>query len=585
MASDTERRLAAILSADAVGYSRMMGLDEAGTVATLKSQREILAGLVRQHGGRVVDAPGDNLLAELPSVVDAVSCAIAAQRELESRNEARPEARRLRFRIGLHLGDMLVDGERIYGDGINIAARLESLAEPGGICISGAAHEQVLGKVPAGYDDLGEQRLKNIARPVRAFRLRPDARAEAGEFTVPGFGGRPAIAVLAFDNLSSDPEQAYFADGIAEDLITRLSASRYFPIIARNSSFVYKGRAVDAKQVSRELGVRYVVEGAVRRAGDRVRVSAQLIDATSGHHVWAEKFDRELSDLFDLQDEITETILAQLGPELTRVEFDRAVRRKPENPDAWECFLRGCWHALQPPSTQDAWSEPRKGQTFLQRAIELDPRMADAHAALAWSHYHSILYQWSEDPVRSVADCLQSAQRSVELDNGLASGHAALGVAYTTIGQYERAIASGERGVEFDPSSALCFFGLGLAFTFSNRPEEAVPMLEKAMRFSPRDPMLPQLIFTLAAAHLLADRHEEARACAERALELRKDPSAYRLLAAACGHLGRADEARAALDAMLQLTPGFCVDNLRLALPTVLVDCYLAGWRKAGWES
>ncbi|MBW1686872.1 MAG: adenylate/guanylate cyclase domain-containing protein, partial [Deltaproteobacteria bacterium] len=379
-----ERRLAAILCVDAVGYSRLMAEDEVATVRTLEAYREEMAALVRQHHGRVVDSPGDNLLAEFPSATEAVGCAVELQRVFEARNRARPAERRMAFRMGVHLGEVMAEGERIYGDGVNIAARLEGLAEPGGICISGAVHEQVESKLEAGFQDLGQQSLKNIPKPVRAFRV--DTGSEAGtpqsvprsgrrallaagvllllvvaglqvwrlergrsgapeaaapeaplsdeELTVPGFSGAPAIAVLAFDNLSGDPEQEYFADGIAEDLITRLSGWRWFPVIARNSSFTYKGQAVDVKQVSRELGVRYLVEGSVRKWGDRVRISAQLIDATSGHHLWAETYDRELRDIFALQDEITLAVVSAIRPELHRAERGRTLRKRPQNLDA-----------------------------------------------------------------------------------------------------------------------------------------------------------------------------------------------------------------------------------------------------------
>ena len=303
-----QRRLAAILCADAVGYSRLVAHDDEGTVRTLQAHRDALAGHVRQYGGRVVDDVGDNLLAEFPSVVDAVGCAVEAQRVLHKRNSELPDEARMPFRMGIHLGDVVVEGERIYGDGVNIAARLEGLAQPGGVCISGTVHEQVRSHFANLCEDLGEQSLKNIDHPIRTYRVRIEKSGVgdlASPFTVPGFGGRPAIAVLAFDNLSGDVEQEYFADGIAEDLITRLSSVCDLPVISRNSSFSYKGRAVDVKHVSRELGVRYVVEGSVRKAGEQVRITAQLIDATTGHHVWAERYDRRLSDIFAVQDEIT----------------------------------------------------------------------------------------------------------------------------------------------------------------------------------------------------------------------------------------------------------------------------------------
>ena len=316
-----ERKLAAILSADAVGYSRLMADDEAETVETIKAHKGLMGGLIRQHAGRVVDAVADDLMADFPSVVDAVACSVAIQSELATRNRDLAPTRKMLFRIGVNLGDVIVDQRRIYGDGVNIAARIQALADEGGVSISGTAFDQVEGKLGLEFDDLGQHQVKHIPRAVRVYRVRvTEAHEEATSQTVPGFSGRPAIAVLPFDNLSGDPDQEYFADGLVEDLITRLSTWRRFPVIARNSSFVYKGSAVDVRQVSQELGVRYVVEGSVRKDGDRVRISAQLVDATTGHHVWADRFDRKLQDVFALQDEITEAIASSMHPDLSRSE-------------------------------------------------------------------------------------------------------------------------------------------------------------------------------------------------------------------------------------------------------------------------
>jgi adenylate cyclase len=581
-----QRRLAAILNADAVGYSRLMARDEKGTLETLKAHLNLMGGLVRQHGGRVVDAVGDNLLAEFPSAVDAVACAVEVQRQLATRNAELPAECRLLFRVGINLGDLIVEGERVVGDGVNVAARIQTLAVPGGISVSETIFQQVENKLPIELEDLGEQTLKNVPKPVRVFRVGlpsapPDGSAAApGSFSVPGFAGRHAIAVLPFENLSGDSEQDYFADGIAEDLITAISTLRLFPVIARNSSFVYKGKAVDVKRVSRELGVRYVVEGSVRKAGSRVRVTAQLIDASSGHHVWADRYDRELQDIFALQDEIMETIIASLGPALSRAEIRRAMRRPPENLDAWDCIQRSLWHIFR--YTKDDVVE---AQSWLRRAIELQPHSSAAFGLMAISHIFEFIYQWSESPAESGEAAVREAERSVELDEDQPVALTALGFACSVTGRYERAIAMLERAIGLNPSSALACWALGGALTPAGRPEEAIPMIEKAIRLSPHDPWMHEFLFNLGGAQYLAGRYEEAAASARRSLDRKSDqPGVYRLLAAACGQLGRRDEARAALEALLRLVPDFSAAKLRIFLPPDVVERYLEGLRKAGWE-
>jgi adenylate cyclase len=586
-----ERRLAAIFSADVVGYSRLMAKDEVGTLQTLKAHLDLMRGLIRQHGGRVVDAVGDNLLAEFPSAVDAVACAAEVQRQLEARNTDLPPARRMLFRIGINLGDLIVESDRIVGDGVNVAARIQALAEPGGISISGTVFDQVEGKLAVEFEDRGEQTVKNIPKPVRLFQVKltpPDSTPSADDprtaaakgWSVSGFAGRHAIAVLPFDNLSGDPEQEYFADGIAEDLITRLSTSRLFPVIARNSSFVYKGKAVDVKRVSEELGVRYVVEGSVRKAGNRVRVSAQLIDATTGHHVWAERYDRELRDIFALQDEITETIVASAGPALSRAEIRRAMRRAPQNLDAWDCVQRALWHLFR--YTKD---DTVSAQSWLRRAIELHPEAAGAFSLLAISHLHEILYQWCESPAEASAEALRAAEKSVALDEDDPKALTMLGFACSMTGQYERAIAVLERAIELDPSSGLAHWALGAALTTLGRPDDAIPMIEKACRLSPHDPWMHEFLFNLGAAHFLAGRYEEAVVFANQSLQRKSDqPGVYRLLAASYGHLERSEEARAALDALLRLVPDLSAAHLRRFLPPLVVERYVEGLRKAGWN-
>jgi adenylate cyclase len=548
---DVERKLAAILSADVVGYSRLMAQDEATTIRTLTDYRESIAMLVRQHRGRVVDAPGDNVLAEFPTALDAVSCAIEVQGVLRVRNASLPADRRMEFRIGIHLGDVATEGGRIYGDGVNIAARLEALADAGGISVSGTVCEQVESKLSVDLEDLSEQALKNIARPVRVYRVKlPHADGEPAandppasvpeELTVPGFA-LPPIAVLPFDNMSGDVEQEYFADGIAEDLITHLSMARTYPVIARNSSFVYKGKAVDMKQVSRELGVRYVVEGSVRKAGNRIRVTAQLIDATDGHHVWAERYDRELQDIFELQDEITDAIMQALNPELVRAESERAARRRPEDLGTYDGFMRGVWHFNK--FTKEDNAEARR---LFEKTIELDPHLSSTYNSLA----------------------------------------IALGAACSLTQQQERMIDAFERALELNPSLALAHAWLGAYLALAGRPDDAIAHLDKAVRLSPKDPFNWIAFYGMGMAHFAAKRYEDAADWARRSVLRRTDLAlGFRCLTASYAHLGRDEEARAALQEVMRLQPGYTVAHSRLTLSSAdpeFADRFIDGLRRAG---
>jgi adenylate cyclase len=584
-----ERKLAAILSADVVGYSRLMAENEAATVRTLSDYREEIGLLVRQHRGRVVDTAGDSLLAEFPTATDAVSCAVDIQGSLGVRNATLTPERRMEFRIGIHLGEVRVEGERIYGDGVNIAARLEGLAEAGGVCISATVHEQVRHKLELGYEDLGEKSVKNIPDPIRVYRIRVKSRPVAPDLalpgmeerTVPGFHGAPAIAVLPFDNLSGDPEQEYFADGIAEDLITRLSRQRWLPVIARNSSFVYKGKAVDVKQVSRELGVRYVVKGSVRKAGDRVRISAQLIEATTSHHVWAERYDRELRDVFAVQDEITEAIMGSIAPQLQRSEWDRAAHMDPENLDAWDCASRAMWHYHK--FERD---DTIKAREFFQRAAELDPNFAGVFSGLAATHYLELMNQWTDSPARSIEELSEAARRSVALDNTSPLGQVTLAFAHVFEGQREKAEAAFERALQLSPSYASGYFMLGLYLARWGRPDEAIEKIERAVRLSPQDPMMHFYLYAVAVAHFVAERYEEGVAWAQRSLQDRGDYSlALATLAASLALLGRVEQAQATVQELLRLVPGFSLTGLKLFLPAAdpdFVERYLDGLRKAG---
>jgi len=370
-----ERRLAAVFSADVAGYSRLIEIDEEGTLARLKVVRgDLVDPKIAEHRGRIVKSTGDGLLVEFSSVVDAVRCTTEIQADMTGRSAAVPVDMRILWRIGINVGDIVVENGDIFGDGVNVAARLQGLAEPGGICVSARVVEDAIGKIDVAFEDLGEQHLRNIVRPVRAYRTGTGDAAPRSSLPLPD---RPSIAVLAFTNMSGDPEQEFFADGIAEDIITALSRSRLLFVIARNSSFTYKGRVVAVNDVGRELGVRYVLEGSVRKAGNRVRVTAQLVEATTGRHLWAERYDRDVADIFSMQDEITASVAAAIQPALERSERERVARKPPESLDAWECYHRGMWHFANVEA-----AENEKARTFFRRAIELDARFAAAQAAL-----------------------------------------------------------------------------------------------------------------------------------------------------------------------------------------------------------
>jgi adenylate cyclase len=483
-----ERRLAAILVADVVGYSRLMGEDEAATLSRLKAAREeVLQPLIAEHRGRVVKLMGDGLLVEFASVVDAVECAHAWQERICRRESDRDENARLLFRIGINLGDVITEGEDIYGDGVNIAARLEALAEPGGICISGGVHEQVRGKISYAFQGIGPQSVKNIARPVDAYTLRPDDLVTVGPATSGGHdsvtgakGERPAIAVLAFKNLSGDADQEYFADGVAEDIITALSRHRWLTVIARNSSFTYKGQGIDLKRVSRQLGVRYVLDGSVRKAGNRVRVGAQLIDAGSGNQIWAGRYDRVLEDIFAVQDEITGAIVAAIAPELGKAEQQHATSKKSENLNAWEAYQRGMWHLYQ--RTRDDLAEARR---LFATALSLDPGLSAACCAgLVDAYYYEVVLGLAASATENRSKALEAARRAVELDPEDAAAHCAMGKARIVRREHVLAVPDLQLAIELNPSLAWAHYGLGAAAEFRGQPEQAIEHLERAIRLS-----------------------------------------------------------------------------------------------------
>jgi adenylate cyclase len=513
-----KRKLTALLSADVEGYSRLMGEDEEATILTLTSYRQVMTAHIQQHGGRVVDSPGDNLLAEFASAVDAVQGAVAIQRELKTRNAELPPHRRMEYRIGINVGDVLVEGERIYGDGVNIAARLESLADGGGICISGTAYDQVKNKLSLGYEYQGEQTVKNITDPVRVYKIGRKSETaislmseeQAAMHPVPE---KPSLAVLPFINMSRDPEQEYFSDGMTEDIITALSRIRWFFIIARNSTFAYKDRAVDVRKVAKELGVRYVLEGSVRKAGSRVRVTAQLIDGDTGKHVWANRYDRELDDVFSVQDELTETIVGALDPELGKAERERAKAKRPENLDAWDVYQRGLWH-LYHYTKEDI----EKAQQLFREATSLDPNLGVAFSGLAEAFYFSLVYGHSDAPEHDREEALVAARTAVELDGEDAVAHCTLGRIYYVRREHDLAIAELQTALELNPSLAWAHYGVGAALVFSGRAREALPFLQSAMKLSPRDPNMGSFLVRMADAHLFMRDYDEAIAWAQKAL-------------------------------------------------------------------
>ncbi len=587
-----KRKLTAILSADVEGYSRLMGEDEETTVRTLTAYREVLTILIHQHNGKVLDSPGDNLLAEFASVVDAVQCAVAVQKEIKARNDALPENRRMLFRIGINLGDVIQEEGRIYGDGVNIAARLEGLSEPGGICISKTAFDHIESKLPYGYEFLGDQTVKNISRPVGAYRVLMEPRVTVAEMPkeekpapvkrmpmMIGFVAvlvvaisllvwqiyirrpsiepaavdkmahplpdKPSIAVLPFSNLSGDPEQEYFCDGMTEDLITDLSKISGIFVIARNSTFVYKGKAVKIKQVAEELGVRYVLEGSVRKADKQIRINAQLIDAVTGHHLWADRYDGNLENVFALQDRVTQKIIDSLALKLTPNEKQHLVEKETDNVEAYDSFLKGWEHCLRLTPNDFA-----KAVAYLEKSIELDPNYGRAYAAMALIYWTMSLNYWKWDPTLGVTveECYLSAPQylATAMENPTSLAHQVKAEMMLYKRLHGKAAFEAERAIELDPNDARAQFMMGKVLIFNGRPGEGAEFIKKAMRFDPHYPAEPMCY--LGLAHFCMDQFEEAVSLIERGLK--HNPELYRfnlVLAAASAHLGLNKKAQEAV--------------------------------------
>jgi adenylate cyclase len=596
-----ERKLTAILCADVFGYSRLMGEDEEATLRTLSSHRKLIDSLIEQHHGRFVNSAGDSVLAEFASVVNAVQCAVEIQSTLKAENASIPPERRMEFRIGVNLGDVMVDGEQIYGDGVNVAARLESLADPGGICVSDTVHAQIKNKLALAYEDLGAQRVKNIAEPVRVFRVLAGVTPPTettprvarkyirrGAFSMVGLAiiaatvlfvqhlslrpptpsasippaqvpalplpDKPSIAVLPFANMSDDPKQEYFSDGITDDLTTALSRDPDLFVIARTSAFTYKGKAVEVQDISRQLGVKYVLEGSVRKADNQVRITAQLVDATTGDHLWAEHYDRPLRDIFSLQDEIVQRIVTTLNLQLTLEERGLLFKKRTASLEAYDDFLRALEYTLS--ITKDGNEKARQA---LEKAIALDPKYSDAYAELGSVYFIDVVSQWTRDP-HVFDQIFQAAQKAITFDDSNAFAYTLLSTAYMFVKKdYDQSLTAAERAIAIDPNSARGCASLAYVLEYSGRPAEGIQAVEKAMRLDPRNSEVPPGYLVLKAqGYTLMGRYGEAIPFFKEYLA--QHPNlliAHHWLAACYIEVGRVDDARAEAAEVMRINPGF----------------------------
>ena len=572
----SKRRLAAILAADVVGYSRLIGTDEEGTLAALKAhRRKIVDPMVEQHHGRIVKTTGDGALIEFASVVDAVRCAVEVQRGTAELNIGVPPVKRIELRIGINVGDIVIDGDDILGDGVNIAARLEGLAEPGGVLVSRAVRDQVRDRLDLAFEDLGERELKNISRPVRIYRVRvsEEAKAAPARSEALPLPTKPSVAVLAFDNLSGDPEQQYFSDGITEDIITELSRFHSLFVIARNSSFAYRGAAIDVRRVGRELGVHFVVEGSFRKMGNRLRIAVQLIEADTGNHLWAERYDRDIGELFKVQDEVARTIVATLAGQLEEAELSGVARNRTKSLPAYDCLLRGIKH-LRGYSIDDN----RLARELFERAIDLDPRFALAHAYLALALLVEHGYDDASELIRDRA--LGIAQMALGLDPGEGRCHQFLAQACLYKHEFDQATFHSERSVVLNPNDANGLAQRGLVLTYVGRAEEGIELIREAMRLNP---LHPEWYWAALAVPLYATRRYEDALDADRRIAGRKTHWHIARLAACNAQLGRLDEARTNAAEVLRQDPGFRLSTVSLRYKNPAdAEHVLEGMRKAG---
>ena len=586
-----ERKLAAIFAGDVAGYSRLMGVDEERTLHQLKAHRKDLVDpKITEHRGHIVKTTGDGMLVEFVSVVDAVRCAVEIQRGMLERNVDVPADRRIEFRIGINVGDIISDDNDIYGDGVNVAARLEALAEPGGIFVSRNVHDQVRDKLSFGFEDMGEQMVKNIARPIGIHRVslaESTTEASLGAPTTAkperAASQRPSIAVLPFANMSGDPEQEYFADGISEDIITGLSKLRWFFVIARNSSFIYKGKSIDIKRVARELGVRYVLEGSVRKGGNRLRITAQLIDAETGNHIWADRYDGDLTDVFALQDAITEKVVAAIEPKLLQAEGIRSQSHSPEDLGAWEMVSQAnslFWRLTK--------AEGEAAIAILKQAVERYPDYAPAHSMLAFMMLVSAYVGWASGERQSqVKQAAALATRAAELDDSDPWAYFALGYVAYTMRRTDKAIEEFQRAIDLNPNFAAAHSYLSLALALAGQSDQAITHAEQAIRMSPHDPQNAVCFTALAAAHYQAGRYGEAVSFGRKALQQRSGwAPGHRIFCASLAQAGQIDEARTELDQLKELHPDISIAWIEKHVPYTAgpMAKFIEGMRKAGLQ-
>jgi TolB-like protein/class 3 adenylate cyclase len=580
------RRLTAILAADVAGYSRLMGADEEGTLAAIMTlQRDLGYPKIAEHHGRVVKTTGDGWLVEFASVVDAVRCAVDVQRDMASRNAGVATDKRIDFRIGIHQGDIIVEADDIFGDGVNLAARLEGIAEPGGICVSRVVRDEVRDKLDVAFDDLGEQSLKNIARPMRVFCIR--AAGQAAPPAAPpalALPDKPSLAVLPFQNMSGDPEQEYLVDGLVEDITTAIARLPWLFVIARNSSFAYKGKSPDLRQVGRELGVRYVLEGSVRKAGRRVRITGQLIDTTTGAHIWADRFDGALDDIFELQDQVASSVVGAIEPRLRQSEIERATRKPTESLDAYDLYLRAL--AQYHKYTEESMVETI---ALAKRALAIDPSYALAAALIGWVCIIRIAQGWGAVSDPEIADAVVLARQAIEAGRDDPDPLHMAGFTITILaGDHAAGLAAVDRALALNPNCALAWSTRGFVLAVRNQPVPAIEAVQHAIRLSPLDPLAQIFLTALAIAHNAAGRYEEAIEWADRALHAQpRFIVAMRVKLASLGHLGRAEEARDVLERLLALNPGLTIATWRAtyaskAYAPELLALYTDGFRKAG---